>query len=139
MARTDILLVDDDVMLGDALAEFLRRQGYRVEHFHGGRAAMQHLAKHSVALVISDIFMPDCDGIELLEFLRRLAPPPLLLAMSGSGDIRMEGMLKIAGLLGAARTVAKPFDLFELLGLVRELIGPPGARATVPASAGKQA
>lgn len=125
MAPAAILLVDDDALLADTLAEFLRRHGYQTVPFYGGRAAMQHLASHPVALVISDLFMPDCDGIELIESMRRLADPPLLIAMSGSGDIRMQGMLKIAGMLGATRTLPKPFDAMELLSLVGELIGPP--------------
>jgi DNA-binding response OmpR family regulator len=122
-----ILLVEDDVSLGKALAEMLRRHGYEVNVVHNGRAAMDFLARRRVALIISDIFMPEGDGIELLNFLRRITPQPLVMAMSGSGALRVNSMLKMAGVLGAARTLSKPFEMVQFLGMVRELIGLPAA------------
>jgi DNA-binding response OmpR family regulator len=120
MAPNHILLVDDDVQLARSIAELLRRHGYEVALAHQGKAAMKYLATSRVALVISDIFMPDCDGIELL-------------AMSGSSTTRVTGMLKIAAALGAARTLPKPFEPSVLLALVRELIGPATVSAPSPA------
>ena len=125
VSRSSILLVEDDVSLGRTLAELLRRQGYEVSVVAHGRAAMDFLSKQQVALVISDIFMPEGDGIELLNFLRRITPQPPVMAMSGAGALRVNSMLKMAGVLGAARTLAKPFQTVQLLGLVRELIGLP--------------
>jgi DNA-binding NtrC family response regulator len=122
-APASILLVEDDVGLGRALAEVLRRHGYDVSVAENGRTAMEFLSRQRVALVISDIFMPEADGIELLGFLRRLTPPTPLVAMSGAGVQRVS-MLRVAGALGATRTLPKPFDLAQFLGLVRELIGP---------------
>jgi CheY-like chemotaxis protein len=120
----EILLVEDDAALARALEAVLRRDGYPVVLATNGRAAMDCITKHRVALVISDIFMPDGDGLELLNFLRRLTPHPPLVAMSGAGDGRVGNMLKVAGALGAARILAKPFSPSQLLTLVRELIGP---------------
>ena len=59
-------------------------------------------------------------------------PCPPLVAMSGSGSSRINGMLKTAAMLGAVRTLAKPFDTAQLVKLVQELIGPP-AGFTAPA------
>jgi CheY-like chemotaxis protein len=123
--HASILLVEDDAALGRSLADLLRRRGYEVSVVNHGRAAMDYLAKQRVALVISDIFMPEGDGIELLGFLRRLTPPPPVMAMSGSGTLRVNSMLKMAGVLGAARTLAKPFQTAEFLRMVEELIGLP--------------
>lgn len=123
--HASILLVEDDTSLGRSLAEILRRQGYEVSIVSNGRKAMDFLAKQQVSLVISDIFMPEGDGIELLNFLRRVTPPPPVMAMSGSGALRVNSMLKMAGVLGAARTLAKPFQMAEFLGMVKELIGLP--------------
>ena len=129
LARTEILLVDDDVPLGRSMADLLRRQGYSVAFVHHGRAAMDFVARHRVALVISDIFMPEADGLELLGLLRRCVPCPPLVAMSGSGNYRANGMLKAAKMLGAVRTLAKPFETAHLIQLVKELIGPPAGSA----------
>jgi CheY-like chemotaxis protein len=128
--RTDILLVDDDVALALTLADLLRRHGYRVMLAHQGREAMKLLKRGQVSLVISDIFMPDCDGIELLNHLRGLTPSTPLVAMSGSSNTRVGGMLQVAAALGAVRTLVKPFEAAALIGLVKELIGlPAGASA----------
>jgi DNA-binding NtrC family response regulator len=130
MSRTDILLVDDDVHLARAMAELLRRHGYGVTLVHRGRDAMTLLEREQVSLVISDLFMPDGDGIELLNHLRGLTPTTPVLAISGGDNTRVTGMLQVAAKLGAIRTLAKPFEAATLIGLVRELIGPPaGASA----------
>ena len=121
----EILLVEDDPALARSLEVVLRRDGYQVVHAPHGRAAINIIARHRVVLVISDIFMPGGDGLELLNFLRRIKPRPPIMAMSGAGDSRLGNMLKIAGDLGAARILAKPFAPSQLIGLVRELIGPP--------------
>jgi DNA-binding response OmpR family regulator len=123
----EILLVEDDPSLARSLAAVLTRYGYPVVVAAHGRAAMDVIARRRVALVISDIFMPEGDGLELLNFIRRLTPHPPLVAMSGAGDGRVGNMLKVAGALGAARILAKPFAPSQLLALVRELIGPPPA------------
>ena len=119
-----ILLVDDDRQLADGLAEYLQRHGYEVLQAHQGRDAMNLLARQRVARVISDIFMPEGDGIELLSLLRRCTPAPAVVAMSGGGLGQIGGMLRIASVLGATRTLAKPFHPAHLLRLVQELIGP---------------
>ncbi len=119
-----ILLVDDDDLLAESLAEYLRRHGYAVQVACEGRMAMDLLARQRFALVISDIFMPEVDGIELLGLLRRCIPPPAIVAMSGSGAGRVECMLKMASVLGASRTLSKPFQPAHLIRLVHQLIGP---------------
>ncbi len=123
-------MVDDDDLLAESVAEYLRRHGYDVQMAREGRAAMDLLARQRFALVISDIFMPEVDGIELLGLLRRCIPSPAIIAMSGSGVSRVEGMLKMASVLGAGRTLAKPFQPTHLIRLVHELIGPGAVKAT---------
>lgn len=121
----EILLVEDDSALARSLEAVLRRDGYQVVLAPNGRVAMDAIARHPVVLVISDVFMPEGDGLELLNFLRRLKPRPPIVAMSGAGPGRIGNVLKMAGALGAARVLAKPFTPSQLIGLVRELIGPP--------------
>ncbi|HWA24277.1 MAG TPA: response regulator [Lacunisphaera sp.] len=133
--RIEILLVDDDVALVRSMADVLRRRGYAVAHVHDGRAAMDFIKRQQVDLVISDVFMPEADGLELLGLLRRCIPCPPLVAMSGSSVYRVNGMLKAAAMLGAVRTLAKPFDSAQLVSLVHELIGAPLERPT-PGAAG---
>lgn len=119
--------MEDDPALSRVLEVVLRRAGYPVVLATNGRAAMDAIARHRVVLVISDIFMPEGDGLELLNFLRLLKPRPPIVAMSGAGVGRLGNMLEMAGALGAARMLPKPFAPSELLALVRELVGPPAA------------
>lgn len=125
MTNGKILIVDDDVELARSLAGLLRRHGYEAALAHQGSDAMVQLAHARIALVISDIFMPDGDGIELLGFLKRINPTTPIVAMSGKGVTRVDGVLRMAAALGATTTLSKPFTSDELLDVVRELIGSP--------------
>src|SRR5688572_28048639 len=103
----EVLLVEDDPALSRALEAVLRRDGYSVVLATNGRAAMDVIARHRVVLVISDIFIPEGDGLELLNFLRQLKPRPPIVAMSGAGTGRLGNILEVAGALGAARILPK--------------------------------
>ena len=120
----DILLVDDDVCLAEVWAQLLSRHGYHVVLAHDGRAAWRHLKRQQFALVMSDIFMPESDGLDVLNFVRQLTPRPKFLAVSGKDPCSPGSMLHIAHLLGASCTLAKPFAAERLLAAVRALIGP---------------
>jgi DNA-binding response OmpR family regulator len=117
-----ILVVEDDDPLGVALAIVLRRLGFAAESVRNGREALAHLARHPVDLVISDIYMPECDGLELLRELRLFKPRPRFLAMTGGGSQVMPDMLRVARQLGADGTIRKPFEPEQLILQVRELL-----------------
>src|SRR5687767_9967816 len=85
----EILLVEDDPALARSLEVVLQRDGYQVVHAPHARAAINLIIRHRVVLVISDIFMPGGDGLELLNFLRRITPCPPIMAMSGAGEGRL--------------------------------------------------
>ena len=81
----DILVVDDDPTLRSALTDFLKRCGYAVQSAKDGKVAIKMLSQHRVQLVITDLFMPEVDGFELILHLRKAAPGLKVLAMSGDG------------------------------------------------------
>jgi len=118
-----ILIVDDDPQLGDLLVMLLQNAGYQAEVVRSGRAALDYLARRPVTLLITDIFMPDFDGLELLFALRKVVPRPRLIAMSGNDDTDETGTLHMAGKLGAERRLCKPFKTEVLLKCVREMLG----------------
>jgi CheY-like chemotaxis protein len=127
-SNQEIMLVEDEQAFRFLLGEFLRRYGYIVHEAENGRAALQLLRERPVGLIITDICMPDFDGIELLRVLRNQPAAPALVVMSGGmtggtlgGDPTL--FLKIAESLGAAHTLSKPFPLDALLTVVRDLIG----------------
>lgn len=128
----EILVVEDEAAFRFLVVQFLRSRGYVVHEAGDGLEALNRLGAHPVGLIISDVCMPDCDGIELLSRLRRQRPQAGIVVMSGGMLSGMAGalagdpslFLKMAKALGAHRTLAKPFSLDELLTIVREMIGP---------------
>ena len=119
-----LLLVDDDASLRSILRRGLEKSGYEVREAGEGGAALKLLASAPADLVITDLVMPDMEGIALILSLRKSHPKLPVIAMSGGGRMRPEGYLEIARGCGAARILAKPFTLAELARLVQELIGP---------------
>ena len=116
-----ILIIDDDEPLRRALRRALERAGYTVFEAPNGAEGMKSWTREHQDLVITDIHMPEKDGIEIIIELLRDEPGAKLLVMSGGIDAM--GRLDDAKLLGATRTIAKPFVLDEMLRHVREMTG----------------
>ena len=123
----DILFVDDDPILRTAFTELLRQRGHAVRTAANGRQALEFLATHRPRLVITDIFMPEADGLELIMQLRDQWPARGVLAISGGSFGTPELFLKTARLLGRVRTLEKPFAPDELLAIVQEMFAVPAA------------
>jgi CheY-like chemotaxis protein len=119
MAR--VLVVDDESQMREVLRQALERRGHSVDQAGDGRQALQRLAEHQPDLVITDLVMPDMEGIETIQALRRKCPKMPIIAISGGGRVDPENYLSMAGQIGANRTFAKPFRLEEILTAVREL------------------
>lgn len=122
-----ILIVDDEEPVRYALHRVLTAHGFDCHAVENGRAAISYLQNNTVALVITDIIMPDIEGVELIHRLRRNQPKLPLLAISGGGRIDAVEHLKLASALGATATLRKPFDNDELVATVRRLL--PGTPA----------
>jgi DNA-binding response OmpR family regulator len=120
----DVLVIDDDAPIRELLAATLRRHGYTVCLAADGRGAGPLLARYHFRLLVTDIFMPYMDGIEVIMQARRRHPELPVLAMSGGGiSGGPDRTLLPARYLGCRRTLEKPFDLGEFLSAVRELLG----------------
>jgi len=114
-----LLLVEDDTMIGEALLDVLRAEHYAVDWVRDGDMADTALRAHSYDLLLLDLGLPRCDGLDVLRSLRaRHDSVPVLVATARDaiGD-------RIAGLdAGADDYVVKPYDTAELLARVRALI-----------------
>lgn len=133
MKTPRILLVDDDQSMRLALRRALDREGYSVIEAGDGREALKQIDTHPVDLVITDIIMPESEGIELTFALRKRYPAVPVIAMSGGGEWAPEPYLAIARTAGAAHIFAKPFSMSDFLGRVRSLLGadPEQQKATI--------
>ena len=120
VATLSVLIVDDDEALRYSMAILLQRHGFAVDTVSDGQAALNHMEDHRVTLLITDIFMPGRDGLELIVAVRKKKPRPILIAMSGGIAGHRAGILDMANRLGAEFELLKPFDETTLLALVHK-------------------
>jgi CheY-like chemotaxis protein len=117
-----ILLIEDDNDLRKMLLKLLEREGYEVVEASNGKEALNMVTYLLPDLVITDIIMPEQDGIGTINQLKKLSKNIKIIAISGGGRMLSEDYLNIAQLLGASYTFSKPFDNNALLEKVSELI-----------------
>lgn len=122
---TRILLIEDDNDLRDMVKRVLITNGYDVQEAIDGKQAAILYQQSPPDLVITDIVMPEADGLEVIMDLRRQSKETTIIAVSGGGLGGAKTYLDSAHLLGAAFTLEKPFALVDLLHLVNEAVGTP--------------
>lgn len=117
-----VLVIDDDFVTRQVAEAVLSGAGYAVETMGCGRQALDWLETREAAIVVTDIFMPDVDGLEILMAVRRFCPQARVLAISGGSKRIDKDFLPVAERLGADDTLAKPFRPTALLQAVRRLL-----------------
>jgi DNA-binding response OmpR family regulator len=129
MAR--ILVVDDDTLVRETVAAVLRDAAHDVAEAADGRQALGMLDDAAYDLVVTDVLMPEVDGIGLVLAIRKRHPSLRIVCVSGGGRNVTESYLPVAAKLGADMTLAKPFLPAELLETVDAALAmhPPPARA----------
>ena len=132
MAR--ILLIDDDDLLREALRLTLVHFGHAVIAARNGREGLAQLAHAEVDLVITDIVMPDQDGLEVVRALQKRRPPVKIIAISGGARGSSVDYLPVARRFGAAKVLAKPFSNEALLSAIEAVLAGEGAMVPTPAA-----
>ena len=120
MAR--ILIIDDESQIRSMLRLMLERVGYEVIEAADGMEGIRQYRDNPADLIITDLIMPNKDGIGMIIELKKEFPQVKIIAMSGGGVNRPEGYLDGAKKLGATRTLTKPIDRDEMLNAVRETL-----------------
>ena len=118
-----IMVIDDDDQMRVLLRQVMEWAGYEVVEAEDGREGMQIQRRQPADLVITDLIMPEQEGLETIGLLRKEFPRTRIIAISGGGRIGPEAYLPAAQELGADRVFSKPFDVRELAGAVKELLG----------------
>ena len=121
-----ILLIEDDDDFREALAHALTERGYTVTQAADGAKGVKLFRAAPTNLVITDIVMPNKEGTATIAELHRDYPRLGIIAMSGGAAQNPVLYLKVAGLLGATRTLNKPFDLPTLLNAIEDLLAETG-------------
>lgn len=120
MAR--ILVIDDEPLVREMLRETLRRAGHDAEIAADGREGLTLYHSHPADIVITDIFMPEQEGLETIRDLRRDDPHVKVIAISGGSPLRNANVLEWAAASGADYTFQKPVDRHELLRAVEDCL-----------------
>lgn len=120
MAR--ILIIDDEPQIRSMLTLMLERDGYEVVEAPDGVEGIKIYRQNPVDLIITDLIMPNKDGIGMIIDLKKEFPDVKIIAMSGGGLNKPDGYLKGAKKLGASCTLTKPIDREEMLQAVREIL-----------------
>jgi two-component system response regulator FlrC len=121
---TDILVIEDDPIMRQALADWLEAAGYAVRKAVNGNAGLAAVGSAAPALVVTDIHMPGLGGAAVITELKQRHPRIPVIAISGLFDSGHGMDADAAIALGAVRALAKPFKRRELLQTVEDLLGP---------------
>jgi len=120
MAR--ILIIDDESQIRSMLRLMLERVGYEIAEAPDGIEGIRQYRENPADLIITDLIMPNKDGIGMIIDLKKEFPKVKIIAMSGGGVNRPEGYLDGAKKLGATRTLTKPIDRDEMLKAVKDTL-----------------
>jgi len=115
-----ILIIDDEDALRRIIRDALEKQDHDVIEARNGTSALELFEQHPADLVITDIMMPESDGIETIIALRRKEPGIPIIAISGGGRVGDTNYLTLAEKLGATQVLTKPFRRQQLVDAVRE-------------------
>ncbi|WP_419661562.1 response regulator receiver protein [Desulfosarcina variabilis str. Montpellier] len=121
-AQKTILVVDDDPQIRKLITAILKREKYGVITAANGNLALKALENQAVDLVITDLIMPEKEGIETIMEMRQTHPSIPIIAISGGGKLNPKTYLNIAKNIGAVSTMTKPIDTADLKSMVKSLL-----------------
>jgi CheY-like chemotaxis protein len=121
-----VLVIDDDPRVRSVVRRQMERAGFDVAEAADGREGLKICRREAPAAVLTDLYMPECEGLETIGRLRREFPQLPIIAMSG-GFGRLGDQLEVARRLGAALTLAKPFSAEQLTGALLKVLAPPAS------------
>ncbi len=118
----NILIIDDDDILRKMLRRMLEEFGYSVTEAQNGKVGLKLYSQHPIDLVITDLFMPEREGLETILELKRIDPKVKIIAISGGGNQGDVSLLSVAEHFGALDTLVKPFDMKDLIQAVENAL-----------------
>ena len=120
-----ILIIDDDIVTREIIKEALETRGYVLEEASNGRIGVALHKKKPFDLIITDIIMPEMEGLETILAVKNISPGIKIIAISGGGRVDAYDYLYMADKFGAHRVITKPFEQQEIVDTVAELLKKP--------------
>jgi DNA-binding response OmpR family regulator len=125
-----VLVADDDDQVRMLLRRVLTKAGYDVSEARNGNEALRVFRQKPAAVLITDLIMPDKEGLETIQEFRRSHTPVKIIAMSGGGRLDQNMYLSMAKKIGADHVLSKPFTPQDLLSAVQSLVEKSAATET---------
>ncbi len=120
MSQATVLVIDDEEAIREAVAEDLKREGYRLVFAENGSQGLERLAESAPTVIILDLRMPVMDGFEFLKAIdHRPESPFLVVVLTGHGDA---DAIKTCYDSGVSNFIKKPFNLYEIRGVVKNAV-----------------
>ncbi len=120
MEQKKILVVDDDNDLRTVLTDALTKRGFFVTEASGGTRGLELVKNNVYQLILSDVVMPDMDGIEFLRSIKKVRSDQKVILMSG--NMVGQQFFKAAQILGAEYSLEKPFSIQEMLNTINMVL-----------------
>ncbi len=117
-----ILVIDDDPDVQNIFAQFLEKTNHNVEYVLDGKEGLKKMLQHTPDLIITDILMPEMDGLEVLQNIRDHHPGLPVIAISGGAKRSEIDFLPVAKQFGACKALEKPISKDALLQAIEELL-----------------
>lgn len=119
---TSVLIVDDEPSICNLIRRLLEKEGYTTRLSSNGKEAVKEYTSNPPDLVITDIVMPDKEGLETIMELKRIDPEVKIIAISGGGSLGPIDYLNLAKKLGSKEVLEKPIDRNELLHKINAVL-----------------
>jgi YesN/AraC family two-component response regulator len=116
-----VLIIDDESSIRKMLKKLLEKNGYQALEANDGKQGIALFKKHEPELIITDLIMPEKEGLETIKELKKIDPDVKIIAMSGGGITDPKIYLNFASKFGAVRTFTKPVDNGILLSTIKEI------------------
>lgn len=117
-----VVVIDDDCDSLSYLTTLLQRHGIRCAAFWRSQEALEYIRNHPVNVVVTDVFMPEMDGVQLISEIKKVRPEAAIVALTGYG----QPYLRCMKLLGAVDSLRKPIDAAALMALIARCLGKEG-------------
>lgn len=117
-----ILVIEDDKVLRETICEILLNDEYKISEAFNGEMGIQMIENETYDLVITDILMPQKDGLEVIMSLKKSGISTKIIAISGGGRVLAKDYLNIAKKFGCDEVIEKPFEINELIEKVKKVL-----------------
>ncbi len=120
---SNILVIEDDVYTRTVIRQMIEREGHNVLEAANGEDGIRVFRENRIDLTVTDILMPEKDGITTIFELKKLSPSVKIIAMSGGGRLGPETYIKLAQKMGSDSTLTKPIERTKLTAAIGMLLG----------------